>query len=159
MVATILYGLVSISLPFVALLVINQDWQLEIAVLDVLYKPWRLFMLICSMPSLIAWLCLFFLPESPKFVLGQGDQAGAIAIVKEIHRRNNGKNAVLDVTEIHEEPESIETRQRLSKCQQSRFPFLKSIMVQTVPLFKPPYLKSTIIMTMIQFFIYYVCNG
>lgn len=159
MISAIIYGIVCTLLPFVALLVINQEWQFEIPVLAVLYKPWRLFLVICSLPGLIAWLCLFCLPESPKFVLGQGDQTAAMAIVAEIHRRNNGKCAVLDITEIHEETESIENRQRLMKCQQSPFPFLKSIVVQTVPLFKPPYLKSTMITTAINFSIFYVCNG
>lgn len=159
MIASILYGIMCMLLPFIAMLVINQDWQLDIPFVGVVYKPWRLFLAVSSLPGLIAWACFFFLPESPKFVLGQGDHQGAIAIVAEVHRRNNGKKAVFDITEIHEEAESIENRQRLLQCQQSRFPFLSSVGVQTVPLFKPPYLQSTIITITIQFCVFYVGNG
>lgn len=81
LISSIMFGIVCTLLPFVALLVINQEWQSEVPVLGVLYRPWRLFLVICSLPGLAAWLCLFFLPESPEFVLGQGDRVAAIAIV------------------------------------------------------------------------------
>lgn len=159
MTAVIIFGIICVVLPLVALYVINQEWQFEIPFLNVVYKPWRLFLIVCSLPGIIAWLCLFYVPESPKFVLGQGDQKRAIEIVTEIHRKNNGKNAILGIAEIREEIESIENRRRIADCKKSRFPFLTSIWIQTVPLFKPPYLKSTMITTSLQFCIYYVCNG
>lgn len=76
-----------------------------------------------------------------------------------MHRRNNGANAVLDIADIQEEAESIDNRRRLLQCRQSRFPFLKLLLVQTVPLFRPPYLQSTLITTAIQFCVFHVCNG
>lgn len=100
-----------------------------------------------------------FLPESPKFVLGQGDKAGAYEILQKMYRINKGRNAVFDDFEIFEEPESIANRQRILKAKESRFPLLTSIWIQTAPLFRAPFLYSTILICTIQFGIYATSNG
>lgn len=33
--------------------VINQEWQFEIPFVGIIYKPWRLFFVICSLPGKI----------------------------------------------------------------------------------------------------------
>lgn len=100
-----------------------------------------------------------FLPESPKFVLGQGDKAGAYEILQKMYRINKGRNAVFDDFEIFEEPESIANRQRILKAKQGRFPLYESVCLQTAPLFRKPYLGSTILICTIQFGIYATSNG
>lgn len=114
---------------------------------------------VCSLPGLFSCLILIFLPESPKFVLGQGDKAKAYEILQKMNRINNGKNSELEVFNINEEPESIANRQRIAKCKESRFPLLKSIWIQTAPLFKPPLLSSTVLICTIQFGIHTTSNG
>lgn len=115
--------------------------------------------MVCSLPGLLSSIVIFFLPESPKFVLGQGDQVKAIEILERVNRWNNGKHSSLGLVEIYEETESIESRARIQKCKQSRFPLLKSIWIQTAPLFKPPYLSSMVLICAIQFSIFYVSTG
>lgn len=100
-----------------------------------------------------------FLPESPKFVLGQGDKAGAYEILQKMYRINEGRKAVLEDFEIFEEPESIANRQRILKAKESRFPLFELICIQTAPLFRAPYLCSTILICTIQFGIYATSNG
>lgn len=107
---------------------------------------------------------LIFLPESPKFVLGQGDEFVTYKILRKIHRMNAfGKcNTVteFELFEIIEEPESIANRKRqLEYSQNSRFPFLASVWTQTIPLFRPPYLLSTIILCGVQFSLYAISSG
>lgn len=146
-------------MPLTAFAVINQNWQFDIPILEITYKPWRLFLVVCSLPGLFASIALLFLPESPKFVLSQGNQAATIEIIEKINRWNNGSDAKLNLAEIYEESESIENRKRILECKDSKFPLLDSIWIQTAPLFKPPYLSSMLLICMIQFSIFYVSTG
>lgn len=159
MASALIFGIMLPLLPIAAFAVINQDWQFVVPIFDIVYKPWRLYIMVCSLPGLLSSIVIFFMPESPKFVLGQGDQAKAIEILERVNRWNNGKHSSLGLVEIYEETESIESRARIQKCKQSRFPLLKSIWIQTAPLFKPPYLSSMLLICTIQFSIFYVSTG
>lgn len=153
------YCLFYIMVPLIAWGVINEDWQFQVPLVDIVYKPWRLFLILCSLPEIIVAVILWFLPESPKFVLGQSDKAGAYQILQQIHRWNNGKTSKLESFEIFEEIESIENRERILSCQKSRFPLLKSIWIQTAPLFEPPHSWSTLLICSIQFILCATTNG
>lgn len=109
--------------------------------------------------GLLAFFILLFLPESPKFVLGQGDKKGAYEILRKMHRMNVGTHVQFETFEIYEELESIENRKRIVESKQSRFPLLTSVWIQTTPLFRPPHLFSTILVCGIQFGIYFTSNG
>lgn len=56
------------------------------------YNSWRIFLLICAIPSLIVAILLFFLPESPKFLLSRGRSDEAIEIFKLIYCTNTGRD-------------------------------------------------------------------
>lgn len=101
----------------------------------------------------------FAFTESPKFVLGQGKSAEAYEILQTVYRINNGKGSSLEEFDILEDTESIENRKRTLENTQSRFPLLKSIWTQTAPLFKPPYLFSTVLICLIQFPIFMTGTG
>lgn len=111
--SAMIFGITCLLLPLIAFGIINQDWQFYIPIVDIVYKPWRLFLIVCSLPGLLATIALLFLPESPKFVLSKGDQATALKIVQQVNRWNNGKNAELNIMEIYEEPESNENRRAI----------------------------------------------
>lgn len=159
MASALIFGISLPMMPLTAFAVINQNWQFDIPILEITYKPWRLFLVVCSLPGLFASFALLFLPESPKFVLSQGNQAATIEIIEKINRCNNGSGAKLNLAEIYEENESIENRKRILECKDSKFPLLESIWIQTAPLFKPPYLSSMLLICMIQFSIFYVSTG
>lgn len=54
------------------------------------YNSWRIFLLICAIPSFIVAVLLFFLPESPKFLLSRGRVDEAMEIFKSIYSVNTG---------------------------------------------------------------------
>lgn len=99
------------------------------------------------------------MPESPKFVLGQGDKSGAYEILRQMHRINTRNTEEFEIFDIYEELESIENRKRIMESKKSRFPLLTTVWIQTAPLFTPPYLSSTILVCTIQFGIYATSNG
>nr|AAQ88395.1 SV2-like protein 2 [Ctenocephalides felis] len=55
------------------------------------YNSWRIFLSLCAVPSLIVAVLLFFLPESPKFLLARGKQEEALEIFRGIFHTNTGK--------------------------------------------------------------------
>lgn len=82
----------------------------------------------------------------------------AYQILQKMNRINNGRGSTLEPFELHEEPETIENRRRFEESKTSRFPFLKSVWIQTEPIFKS-YLCPTILLCFIQFAIYSVTHG
>lgn len=158
--ASVIFGITCVILPVIAWLVINQNWELYIPFIDVVYRPWRLFLVVCGLPSLMCALALIKIPESPKFVLSQGKQSETIEILQEIYRMNGGRGKdPLEIPSIIEEIESIECRKKQEESKNSSFYIFKSMWTQTVPLFERPHLKRTFIACTMQFGIYVTSNG
>lgn len=57
------------------------------------FNSWRIFLMVCSIPSFIVAGLLLYLPESPKFLLSQGKMEDALAIFRGIYVTNTGKSA------------------------------------------------------------------
>jgi MFS transporter, VNT family, synaptic vesicle glycoprotein 2 len=60
---------------------------------DFVYNSWRIFLVICSLPSFIVAILLMYLPESPKFLLSCGRFEEALAIFRGIYVTNTGNDA------------------------------------------------------------------
>lgn len=158
--SALIFGVSCLLLPLIAWTIINQDWTFDVPFIDIQYKPWRLFIIVCGIPGFITSIALFFLPESPKFVFNiLGDERRAIEILEQMNRWNNGQGSNLNVFNIREETESIENRRRILANKNSRFPLLKSVWTQTAPLFQTSHLRSTLLICTIQFGIYATSNG
>lgn len=44
------------------------------------FSSWRVFLLVCNLPSILALLGLFFMPESPRFLLEAGREIEAMRV-------------------------------------------------------------------------------
>lgn len=157
--ASIIFAISCNFLPLIAWLVINQDWQFYIPIIDIVYKPWRFYLVVNSLFGLFACIIITFLPESPKFVLDQGIRAEAYRILQTMNRINNGKTSKFDCLEIYEDIESIKNRQRMNESKSRRYPFLSTVWIQTAPLFRSPHLFATILICFLQFCIFATTNG
>lgn len=67
--------------------IIPMKWSFSMGF--IVYTPWRFNIMCIGCISLLAFLILGFLPESPKFLLSLGKEEVAIDILKRIHRINN----------------------------------------------------------------------
>lgn len=63
-----------------------------------LFKSWNLFIMMCSIPSVILACLLMRLPESPKFLHGQGKHDETIDCLKFVHRWNNRSDVKFPVS-------------------------------------------------------------
>lgn len=139
--------------PLFAWIIINQDWIIYIETLDLLFKPWRLFMIICGIPSVLCGFLMLFMPESPKFTFSNGDEQNTMKILQRVYTWNTGKTSEsFDVASLMKD-EEFEEKQ---KTKVNLFYFMWT---QTIPLFKHPHLKNTLTACFIQFCIFNSSNG
>lgn len=145
MAASVVLAIGAMISPLLAWLIINQEWSFYIPLIGTLFKPWRLFILVCGIPSLVCSLTLLKMPESPKFLLGQGHQKAAIEILKTVYSINTGKDREsLKLFSIVEEESLINTKETN---------MYKTIIAQISPMFRKQFLLSTLIACFIQFWI------
>lgn len=55
------------------------------------YNSWRIFLLICAVPSFVVTGLLLLLPESPKYLLSSGKYEEALEIFRKIYVYNTGR--------------------------------------------------------------------
>lgn len=55
------------------------------------YNSWRIFLLMCAFPSFVVTGLLFYLPESPRFLIMQGRRDKALNILRNIFVTNTGQ--------------------------------------------------------------------
>nr|XP_022914695.1 synaptic vesicle glycoprotein 2B [Onthophagus taurus] len=115
------------------------------------YNSWRIFLLVCAVPSIIVGVLLFFLPESPKFLLSRGRNDEAIEIFKGIYQMNTGKDRnsypikyVLS-TDVEDQIQTVkDTKIPHTKVEKYKA-MMADIMDNSKQLFKNPILKFTMI--------------
>lgn len=152
--ASVIYSIGCLQTPIYGVSILNQEWSYYIPVIDLVFRPWRLFLLLCGTSSVIcAAVMLIYIPESPKYTFAQGDEERTLKILQTIYVRNTGKSAnEYEVKTIEKDKEFLESAARNSS-------FLKFMWTQTVPLFKPPHLKNTLTACFLQFTICLTSNG
>ncbi|KAL5277330.1 hypothetical protein ACFFRR_002524 [Megaselia abdita] len=152
--SSIIFALGAMILPLIAFTVINQDWALPISFLGITYKPWRLFLLVCSVPGFLCGLVMIFLPESPKFHLTMGRDDEAVEVLKTMYRWNTGRpKSEFRVKYLVPEEDTI--RKDFTK----KVSFMKTVWDQTAPLFSRQYIKVTLLICFIQFWNFVTTNG
>ncbi|GBP21628.1 Synaptic vesicle glycoprotein 2B [Eumeta japonica] len=115
---------------------LNNDFVIPLTGLGINFTSWRLLCIVLAMPMGIGGVLMFFFYESPKFLASVGRQEEAITVLKRIYSINHGfkKNwSELKDLKLAAEPTPYDGKQTL----------LKSIVAQTVPLFRPPLLTRT----------------
>lgn len=123
-IVSIILGVICVLLPFLASLVINTDFTLEINFMKMIFKPWRLFMFISGVPNLITGVSLYFLPESPKFLHSVRCVESAVYVFK-----NAGSNEENNLSYFYKLQRETNTR---------------SIWKQSANLFSRKYLRLTL---------------
>ncbi|XP_058465632.1 synaptic vesicle glycoprotein 2B-like isoform X2 [Malaya genurostris] len=159
--ASFVFGVGCLLLPGIAFSIINQEWEFVVPFLGIVYRPWRLFLVVCGLPNLVCAFMLLKFPESPKFVFTQGNPDKAIEIIQWMHKLNtSGKESKLQIATILDETEPRQTKDRRGEENENGFSTLmKLVWDQTAPLFMKPYLNKTAIVCILQFGIYLSSNG
>ncbi|XP_062540165.1 synaptic vesicle glycoprotein 2B-like [Armigeres subalbatus] len=126
-----------IYVAFIGWITLSYEWSYTIT--DTMaYKPWRLLFILYTIPGLLAGILFFFFPESPKFLLSKGREDEALAVLQKLYRVNHGsaKEGIYEVTALQSEVSEVKP-----VSQSGLLGVLKSVIDQTLPLLKFPYLK------------------
>uniref|UniRef100_A0A182WFY5 Major facilitator superfamily (MFS) profile domain-containing protein n=1 Tax=Anopheles minimus TaxID=112268 RepID=A0A182WFY5_9DIPT len=117
------------------------------------YNSWRIFLLVCSIPSFIVAALLLYLPESPKFLLSQGKIDEALAIFRGIYVTNTGKSKdQYPVKELLIDEELRKELEAVTKPIKNKYKrMLYDILDNSKQVFMSPILKFTIISITINF--------
>lgn len=125
------------------------------------FNSWRLFTVLCGVPSLSVAISMIFLPESPRYLLTRGDEEGALEVFRRIYTSNTGlpasqypfKNFVLDEDMLEE----------VTHRKESFFRRMKQIFHQVVSQSKRTFSSSlwrpTVLMIIINFAIQFGYYG
>uniref|UniRef100_T1GJI8 Major facilitator superfamily (MFS) profile domain-containing protein n=1 Tax=Megaselia scalaris TaxID=36166 RepID=T1GJI8_MEGSC len=71
----------------IGILPLNIDYYIGV----VHFLPWRLLMFCNTFPSMIALMGVFWLPETPKYLLGQGKHSECVEVLRKVYSINTGK--------------------------------------------------------------------
>ncbi|XP_053685701.1 synaptic vesicle glycoprotein 2B-like [Sabethes cyaneus] len=160
--ASFIFGIGCVLLPAIAFIVINQEWEIMIPYIQIVYRPWRLFLVVCGLPGLVSGLALYWLPESPKFELYQGKQRQTISTIQWMHRMNSGKDVSrLPISSIiaDEDDKQFEQRQAILSDSKGFRAIMQLVWNQTAPLFRKPYLRTLLIVCFLHFGTYFNTHG
>lgn len=154
--ASVIYGIFCLISPLNGVLLLrDESWNFYIPFLDLNFTAWRVFLIMCSVPCLVAAAVIaLFIPESPKFTYSQGDEAKTLNILRKIYQLNTGKS-ILEY-EVRKIELNAEFADRNAAKSLGFFTFMWS---QTAPLFKSPHLRNTATACFLQFGICVACNG
>lgn len=116
------------------------------------YNSWRIFVALCTIPSLTSAVFFVFMPESPKFLLTIGQNRKALSVLKFIHKKNKQPSSY-KVTSLVLDPDHrpIHLTHQDTGCVSSISRNLKSLASISGELFRPPLLRSSVIMLIINF--------
>ncbi|CAB3235175.1 unnamed protein product [Arctia plantaginis] len=110
---------------------LKLDFAAEISLLGIVYRPWRLLIIVLALPSGIGAIAIYFFRESPKFLFNSGKQEEALEVLKYIYAVNHrGSKEEFPVSSLKLEEQG--TKKKMS--------LLKAMYEQSAPLFRSPYL-------------------
>ncbi|XP_065085913.1 putative transporter SVOPL [Ochlerotatus camptorhynchus] len=161
--ASVVFGTGGILLPGLAYIVINQGWELPLPFLGIIYRPWRLYLIVCSLPGLICALILLKFPETPKFTFNQGDTKQAIEAIQWVYRFNSlcRKSVPLVIESIQEDADDQQEREKRDALRNTKgcLALMQLVWNQTAPLFMSQHLQKTVIVCILQFGTYLAAHG
>uniref|UniRef100_A0A672KXQ5 Synaptic vesicle glycoprotein 2B-like n=1 Tax=Sinocyclocheilus grahami TaxID=75366 RepID=A0A672KXQ5_SINGR len=127
------------------------------------FHSWRVFVLVCALPAIAAFLGLMFMPESPRFLLENAKHDEAWMILKQVHdtnwRAKGEPERVFTVTQIKtpktQEDEFIEIQTATGTAFQRwvvrTLTLTKLVMKNVLSLFGPDLRLATLLMAIIWF--------
>lgn len=143
----------STSVPLLAWAILPLEFRIDFGLYY--FRPWRLLTIVYSSVFFICGLLMLVGPESPKYLVAQGRPDEALKVLEDMyngnHRHNYGK---FPVASLRVNPKmEAETKERESKS------IIESIVSQSLPLLKPPYLKWMALNSILLFGIFATLNG
>ncbi|XP_034952155.1 synaptic vesicle glycoprotein 2B-like isoform X2 [Chelonus insularis] len=141
----LLYNIGFIIPAVLAFNVTPLPWSFVI--FDKKYDAWRIYLLLCSIPSILGFVIMSFLPESPKCLMDNGYLPRAYDLFRRIYVVNNRAPADTYPIKFLKEPDN-----RLKKkSMKASLKIIHDTWENTKLIFKRPYLGPFVIIMILQF--------
>ncbi|KAL1452874.1 hypothetical protein WDU94_007060 [Cyamophila willieti] len=137
--------------PVFACLIVPNDWDIPITFISDHYflSSWRIFLLVSMWPSLLGAILVFFIPESPKFLISNNRRESALDIFEKMYAVNTGnsrdsypvKSIQIGMSVLSVTNRTYTLRRRMTKEFKHIF-----------PMFRPPLLKKAVLIFFLQTF-------
>ncbi|CAO1431496.1 unnamed protein product [Diamesa tonsa] len=157
------FSFANITLPLLAWFIIpKQHWNITFIEGYFELHTWQLFLMACSLPSLISGFAVMLLPESPKFLMSRGHNDAAMKVFNHIHKVNNGNNVEYSVKCLINEKVVVESKEPSSSASQK--PLARLLMAirngfkQMSCMLEPPHFRNACLVYTIQFCILFGLN-
>nr|XP_021190186.2 synaptic vesicle glycoprotein 2C [Helicoverpa armigera]XP_049693332.1 synaptic vesicle glycoprotein 2C [Helicoverpa armigera] len=125
--------------PAVAGVLTYPTLKLKFAVampwLNIVFKPWRLLIIVLALPSGLGALGMYFFSESPKFLFNSGRSDEALAVLRRIHAANHRGS---------KEEYPVKTLSLEGYTQKKQMSLIRAMYEQSAPLFRKPYLWRSV---------------
>ncbi|KAI5698616.1 hypothetical protein M8J75_009361 [Diaphorina citri] len=132
--------------PMIAYFIIPIKWTYP--VFDFfLMCSWRIFLIVSTFPSLAGALLVFFIPESPKFLMTHGRSDDALDVFQSMYARNTGKPK--DSYPVKSLMGAPPTSSMYYMNRTLRHRVAKGLR-QLIPIFHPPLLKTAVVILVLQ---------
>ncbi|KAI5635150.1 peroxidase domain-containing protein [Phthorimaea operculella] len=130
--------------------VLSLTFSFYVPYLDIHFNSWRLLNLIYSIAPLLGAITAYVAFESPKYLLSVGRHEEALDILRKIYVLNSGEDGSFYKVSAVVLDEDCGLGTNVG--------FWKSVIHQTVPLFKPPLVKNTLLLSAIFITVYFTVN-
>ncbi|XP_050346816.1 synaptic vesicle glycoprotein 2C-like isoform X3 [Nymphalis io] len=137
----------SALVPLIAWAILPLDFRIDFGLYY--FRPWRLLTIIYSSFFILSAILMSFGPESPKYLISQGRHDESLNVLRTIYSGNKRKPAADFPVKTLKLPDQDKNGQS----------FLNSLVQQTIPLLRPPYLKWFILNGTLFFGIFATLNG
>ncbi|KAK3580500.1 hypothetical protein CHS0354_001097 [Potamilus streckersoni] len=120
------------------------------------YNSWRIFIAICTVPSLTSAALYYLMPESPKFLLQQNREEMAIEVLRTIHNWNGEKSSFqITALKISEDEEDVQLNNSEARnkeiCCYKFTSQAKLMLSQTKEVFSPSLRRKAVILLIVNF--------
>ncbi|XP_055588279.1 synaptic vesicle glycoprotein 2B [Uranotaenia lowii] len=157
--ASVSVGLSSVFVGSIGWAVLSQNWSVLIPGLMIDFRPWRLLLVLFSLPGAIGAVWMYFLPESPKFYLAQGLDDKALAVLRQMYVETHPGRGLQDCPVKRITPEVGEAGTTVHATGKGLCAVLRDMWDQTVPLFSRPHLLYFSVCCALQFGMFFVSAG
>ncbi|XP_017471875.1 PREDICTED: organic cation/carnitine transporter 7-like [Rhagoletis zephyria] len=152
----------AIFFPIIAWIFINQEWEFYVPFINITFKPWRSYFLACGVPGFLCGLAMFFLPESPKYLLSAGHPDEAIKVLERMYRINTKNKEIVcpfeDITLLPDADTPI-AKDKGTEKGNILVSIMKSMWKQTAPLFMSEHIRKTLLSSLILYIIFFSAHG
>ncbi|KAJ8919148.1 hypothetical protein NQ315_012134 [Exocentrus adspersus] len=140
-----------VALPLLSSFLLPMDFTVILFNGYIKFHSWNLLILVSSVLSFMTGIIYIFLPETPKYLMTEGNNEEALAVFRKVYTINSGKpEDTYPIAKLINEQK--ETREEVDK-ENVFVSYMRNGLHQIAPLFNRNYFPKLMLVTVIEFII------